>query len=327
MPRATYLFPAAGALAIFEGEDRLTIMEPATGWASTLTGVLAQDARALIDNHAEVPRLSALASNHVGVATLLALANGPRLDDSSSTAIRLEGFGTLFLELVGQCNERCTHCYAGSGPEINQALPRETCEQVITDAAALGFSRVQFTGGDPLLCKFLPELVAHAKACGIPQREVYTNGLALSASLLDQLAESEPTFAFSFYSSDPEVHDGITNTPGSHRRTSEAIRRTVSKGLGLRAGVIAMESNATGVPKTVDYLRSLGVESVAVSPTFGVGRGTHFVSETPVAAGNTHGGNTHGGNTHGGNTATVPPKASSASPTKATSSPASSIAR
>jgi len=290
MVSQTYIFPRSHALAVFERHDRLTVIDPASGWVSTVTGALVSDARALLDDGIAAPRLEAMASSHLGIALLVRLASEERLAGSLTSAIRLEQFGTLFMELVGQCNERCTHCYAGSGPEIDKALPKDRCLQIVTDAAALGFSRIQFTGGDPLLCKFLPDLVAHAKTCGVPYREVYTNGLALSSALLDALEPSDPMFAFSMYSADAEIHDSVTNTPGSHRRTTDAIVRTLARGLELRVGIIAMENNAEGVQDTVSFLNDLGVTSIAVSPTFEVGRGTHYVSETPVASGNSHGG-------------------------------------
>ncbi len=302
MASATYLFPGSQALAVFESEERLTIIEPGSGSASTLTGSLVGEARTLFEGEANLPRLEGLAEVHAGMKRLLNLIAEPKLLSSPSEALELEGFGTLFLELVGKCNERCSHCYAGSGPEINQALPQVKCEEAISDAAALGFSRVQFTGGDPLLCKFLPALVRHAKEVGIGYREVYTNGLAFSDSLLDEWEPGEPVFAISLYSSDPKVHDGITNTPGSCRRTSEAIKRTLDRGLGLRVGVIAMEENASGVEATLAHLKELGVESVAVSPTFEVGRGTHFDTTSPAFSGNSHGGatSTFSGNSRGG---------------------------
>lgn len=290
MASATYLFPGSQALAVFESDERLTIIEPSTGSASTLTGTLAIEARSLFEGKPNLSRLTSIAEVHAGMKRLLELVAEPMQLRTPGEALRLEGFGTLFMELVGQCNERCSHCYAGSGPEIDGSLPQQKCEEIIEDAAALGFSRVQFTGGDPLLCKFLPHLVRYAKAQDIAYREVYTNGLALSDSLLDALEAAEPVFAISFYSSDPAVHDGITNTPGSHRRTSEAIQRTLSRGLGLRVGVIAMQENVAGLDATLEYLRGLGVESIAVSPTFEVGRGTHFDSAESIFMGNSHGG-------------------------------------
>ncbi|MBT8495972.1 MAG: radical SAM protein [Deltaproteobacteria bacterium] len=289
MSRSTYVFPRQGGLVVFKGEQA-TLLEPGTGWASTLSGELAIDARALLEKGVASPRLLALAESHPGVRALVALADSESISGQPDSALRLDGFGTLFVELVGRCNEKCTHCYASSGPEITAALPREACESIVDDCASLGFDRIQFTGGDPLLCRFLPALVERAAEVGIPQIEIYTNGLALAPSLLAALAPSRPSFAVSFYSSRAEVHEGITQTPGSHRRTSDAIRRVVEAGLGIRVGIIAMPENAADVADTVEYVRELGVESIAVSPMFEVGRGGAFELDSLPALGNAHGG-------------------------------------
>jgi MoaA/NifB/PqqE/SkfB family radical SAM enzyme len=120
--------------------------------------------------------------------------------------------------------------------------------------------------------------VARATELGIKHREIYTNGLALSDALLDKLAPSRPSFAFSFYSIDPEVHDRITRTPGSQRRTLAAIDRVVARGLGSRAAVVVMEENAGRVDELVGFLRARGVGSVSWSQTFAVGRGTEVAT-------------------------------------------------
>ncbi len=291
-PAATatsYLFPGSHGLVVVESPALVTVMVPATGWVSKLTGELARDAAALLSSNEKSARLEALGDSHLGVRTLLQLASQTSVIATAEAALRLEGFDTLFVELVGRCNERCSHCYAGSGPEISAALSKAECESIIDDAAELGFTRIQFTGGDPLLCKFLPELVERAQLREIATREIYTNGLALSPALLDRLAPLSPCFAFSFYSHDPAIHDGITNTPGSYERTTDAIVRTLCLGLSARVAVIAMPENADDLEETLEYLRTLGVQSVSSSGTFGVGRGSHF---EPRAAptGNAHGG-------------------------------------
>jgi radical SAM protein with 4Fe4S-binding SPASM domain len=167
-------------------------------------------------------------------------------------------------------------------------LERDVCDRLLQEAADLGFRRVQFTGGDPLLCRFLPELVEKARSVGIPNVEIYTNGLALGPSLLDALAPSSPSFAFSFYSSDPEIHDSITRVPGSQKRTLRAMEGCLSRGLELRASVVVMEENAASAEDTIALLKSLGITSVAWSGVSEVGRGQFF--QRPGALGESGGG-------------------------------------
>jgi MoaA/NifB/PqqE/SkfB family radical SAM enzyme len=156
------------------------------------------------------------------------------------------------------------------------ALERPVVEAVIRDAVGLGFRRIQFTGGDPLLCRFLPELVAYVRELKGPAVEIYTNGLALVPSLLNQLAPLTPSFAFSFYSADPTVHDAITGVSGSQQRTLAAIDRCLSAGLEVRAAVIAMPSNQASLAETIELLTVNGVRRVSWSGTSEVGRGEYF---------------------------------------------------
>src|SRR6185436_15248550 len=106
-----------------------------------------------------------------------------------------------------------------------------------------------------------PDLVARATAFEV--REIYTNGLALTDELLDKLAPHKPSFAFSYYSHDSTIHDAITRTQGSHRRTRAAISRVVARGLPVRAAMVVLNDNVDGVDATVEDLKSLGVGYVS----------------------------------------------------------------
>jgi MoaA/NifB/PqqE/SkfB family radical SAM enzyme len=244
-----------------------------TAWSASFDGVLAADV-AKVATGTVTPRLQALAKVNQAAAAIASWGTHTWLPLTALDALRLDGFDTLFVEVVGICNERCQHCYAESGPTVESSLDRATCEAIIDDAAALGFRRIQFTGGDPLLCSFLPELVARAKDFEV--REIYTNGLALTDELLAKLAPHKPSFAFSYYSHDAAIHDAITRTPGSHRRTRAANSRVVALGLPVRAAMVVFNDNVDGVDATVDDLKALGVGFVSTGASKTAGRGNSF---------------------------------------------------
>lgn len=191
------------------------------------------------------------------------------------TVLRGSGWRQLFLELTAKCNEKCVHCYAESSPARTESLGWPEIIQVLRDAKSLDFDLVQLTGGDPLISPHCLRAVEFAGEIGIPQVEIYTNGLALRGKTYDRLRELAPSFAFSFYSHKPETHDAITQTPGSHGRTARAIRRAVDDGLKVRVGVISMRENQHDASATREYLLGLGVheESIAFDQMRGVGRG------------------------------------------------------
>jgi MoaA/NifB/PqqE/SkfB family radical SAM enzyme len=178
--------------------------------------------------------------------------------------LRSDGYGQLFIELTARCNERCTHCYAESSPERTEALSESVVMSALDDAAELGFPKVQLTGGDPLISDLCVPAAAHATHLGIPQIEVYTNGLALIGRTYEQLAALGVRFAFSFYSHDPATHDAITRTPGSHRRTLAAIQRATRDGLTVRASVIVMDANRDHLEGAIASLREAGVPEHAI---------------------------------------------------------------
>jgi MoaA/NifB/PqqE/SkfB family radical SAM enzyme len=279
----SYVIPRAGAIVRLPHDGRAEVS--AAGWSASFDGRLADDVARIAAGELS-PRLEALAKTNAAAAALVSWREHPWLPLTALDAIRLDGFDTLFLEVVGTCNERCVHCYADSSPSVKAALSRELCDAVVDDAHAAGFRRIQFTGGDPLICKFLPELVERAAPL-FELREIYTNGLLLDDELLDRLAPHNPGFAFSYYSCDPAIHDAITRTPGSQRRTRSAIERAAKRGLRVRAAIVVFDQNIDTVDATVAELESLGV-SVAASAQKGVGRGRAFAwqpKDTMLGAG------------------------------------------
>lgn len=271
--RSGVLFPSVTAMVARDDEGFVLISS--SGARSHVRGRICADIEDSLALGAVTPGLARLALAHPALGELAAWLATPAVPLTPYNAVRLDGFDTLFLELLGRCNERCVHCYADSAPAVTGALDRDLVLAVIDQAAAEGFRRIQFTGGDPLLCEFLPEAVAHAAARGVPHIEIFTNGLALTPQLLDQLAPHRPAFAFSFYSTDPEAHDRVTRTPGSHRRTLAAIDRAVARGLTTRAAVVVLEPS-TDVDAVAALLRAHGVGMVSWTRTYAVGRGTEL---------------------------------------------------
>jgi len=279
---SSYVVPAAEAVVRF---TKAGATVSTTTWEATFDGVLATELLKVASGTVS-QRLEALAKLNTTAATVASWKDLRWVPLTALDAVRLDGFDTLFVEVVGICNEKCLHCYAESGPTVESALERETVEAIIDDAAALGFRRIQFTGGDPLLCPFLPDLLARAATHNFEVREIYTNGLALTEELLAKLAPYMPSFAFSYYSYDQAIHDAITRTPGSHRRTRAAISRVVARGLPVRAAMVVFNDNVDGVDRTVDDLKSLGVGYVSTGASMTAGRGSLFAWK-PHAPSNT----------------------------------------
>jgi len=220
------------------------------------------------------------------------------------TLLGRDGWEILFLELTGQCNERCRHCYAESSPERKEQLSFAEVESVVRQAQLLGVRRLQLTGGDPLVSRNCLPAARLARELGIPEIEIYTNGLALSDALADDLCALGASFAMSFYSHRPEVHDAVTGTPGSQVRTLAAIERVLRRGSRLRVSLISTAENRQDIQPAIELLELVGVsrDQMGLDEERTVGRGTFGDAgpEVPHALLTSEGAPAHGARSGGG---------------------------
>ncbi|WBQ12752.1 radical SAM protein [Hyphomonadaceae bacterium BL14] len=180
----------------------------------------------------------------------------------------------IWLELTYQCNLSCSHCYTESSPDagVKDKLSYEEYVDVLAGAADLGCRAVQFIGGEPTLHPRLPDLIEAADRLGYEFQEVFSNLTRLPSRVLDSIKTFGVQVATSVYGANPNIHDQITNRPGSHKRTVSNASRLVAEGIPLRVSVICMEANAEHVAETIDFVQSLGVKNIGVDDIRGFGR-------------------------------------------------------
>jgi MoaA/NifB/PqqE/SkfB family radical SAM enzyme len=155
-------------------------------------------------------------------------------------------------------------------------------QQVITDAAALGASDVQFIGGEPTLSPLLPLLIRFASHLDL-QVEVYSNLVSVRPALWEIFSECQVRLATSFYSPQAQIHEEITQGRHSFEKTVTHIRRAVELGLPLRVGMVKLRPDQD-LAEAERLLRDLGVQRIGSDRVRGVGRGARLVEESPVSA-------------------------------------------
>lgn len=187
----------------------------------------------------------------------------------------------LWLEITGQCNLTCQHCYADSSPrQSHGTMQAEQWEQVLTDAYQLGCRSVQFIGGEPTLYPALPRLLERAHGLGM-SIEVYTNLVAIKPALWPLFQEYQVRLATSFYAANAQIHDRITQRQGSYWRTVANMKHTLEQQVPLRVGMIQMLAEQD-IEEARRFLQKLGVpaERIGVDHARSVGRGQAFSQVT-----------------------------------------------
>jgi radical SAM protein with 4Fe4S-binding SPASM domain len=197
--------------------------------------------------------------------------------------------------VTDDCNERCAHCYADSMPRtyrksLLQALP-VVCDEpekprmqhadwlaVIAEAAALGARACQFIGGEPFLYRgpggeTVLDLVAAANEHGFTLVEIFTNATLITRDKALRIKELGARIAVSVYSDDAEVHDAITRTPGSHRKTTGALALLAELGVPARIETVLMQPNQHTIESTIAFKKARGLGERGPDPLRPKGRG------------------------------------------------------
>src|SRR5215467_1600081 len=89
----------------------------------------------------------------------------------------------LRISVTDRCNFRCTYCMPFdeyTWIERQQVLSFEEIERVVRLFLHFGIQKVRLTGGEPLVRKDLPRLIAQlSKISGLPDLSLTTNGALL----------------------------------------------------------------------------------------------------------------------------------------------------
>ena len=90
----------------------------------------------------------------------------------------------LRISITDRCNLRCVYCMPMEGMTFlprSELLTFEEIERVASVARRLGVTSIRLTGGEPLVRRGLPDLVARLRAIGFDDLALTTNAMQLAA--------------------------------------------------------------------------------------------------------------------------------------------------
>lgn len=167
---------------------------------------------------------------------------------------------SAWLEVTGECQEECGHCYAESGPNGSRGnMTTEQWKGAIDGLHEHGARMVQLIGGEPSLHPDLPDLIKYALAKDEMAVEVYTNMVHLKPGLKELFVQNKDRvyLATSYYSPDPGVHRQITKR-NTHNPIRKNIRWATENGIEFRVGVVDVQ-DGQNIDGAVAELIELGV--------------------------------------------------------------------
>lgn len=159
--------------------------------------------------------------------------------------------GSVMFELTYRCSEQCIHCYnpgatrnstekSHRGDRIELTL--EEYKKIIDELYETGLYKVCLSGGDPFSKDIVWELIEYLYEKELAF-DIFTNGLNLT-NKVEKLANYYPRLiGISLYSGIEQVHDYITRTPGSCKKTLSVIKQCAEFGIPMNIKCCIMLPN------------------------------------------------------------------------------------
>jgi radical SAM protein with 4Fe4S-binding SPASM domain len=134
------------------------------------------------------------------------------------------------LEVTHRCNLPCTHCYLPDHLDHGELSFDEICD-IFDQLREAGTLFVTLTGGEVLARSDFLDIVDAAAARGFVVK-VLSNATMISDEVADRFARAGVLeVSISVYGASPEVHDRVTQMPGSWQRTVDGIKRLRARGI------------------------------------------------------------------------------------------------
>ena len=166
------------------------------------------------------------------------------------------------------CNMKCGFCFATFQDvkrEMNLPkghIPKEKSLSVVDRIAAFGFEKINFAGGEPTLCPWLPELITRAKQHGMTT-SIISNGSRIDDAWLKSLNGTLDWIGLSIDTVDPEKLVALGRAIGGKTPISEEqYLATIElvKQHGIRLKINTVVNSVTWREDFTRFIRSAAPE-------------------------------------------------------------------
>jgi MoaA/NifB/PqqE/SkfB family radical SAM enzyme len=179
------------------------------------------------------------------------------------------------LFLTDNCNLKCVSCACWrtvTRSELDGAEWRRVLDQI----ADLGIVKANFTGGEPLLRRDAPELMAYARDAGIRTLHLNTNAILLDDRRLKAVLDAGVrSVNVSVDGPDAAQHDAIRGKAGAFDTTIDALQRLLAHrdelNMRVRMNYTVMRSTVAALPEIMRLAQRLRVQlylNLATDHTF-----------------------------------------------------------
>ena len=167
--------------------------------------------------------------------------------------------------LWAPCNMQCRFCFAPFH-DVRQSIPKghlpePDAARVVDALCAYGFEKVNFVGGEPMLCPWLPNLLRVARQAGVVTTMV-TNGSRLTPEWLDRAGGALDWIGISMDSASADTHRSLGRSVRSAALSPDRYVELAAlvRDRGIRLKVNTVVTTATAHEDMSDLILSMAPE-------------------------------------------------------------------
>ena len=183
----------------------------------------------------------------------------------------------MYIEILSKCNAKCAYCYnENEATHGNSYITLNLFRRIIEDAIALNISRVDISGGEPMLHEDLCAMLSISYDSDV-EVKLITNFLIYNEDIYQLLCKHSIPLQLTLDGPSPELHN-FTRGNMSYEKMCKNIERLYDMGYNgkiiFRINLHA--DNYLHIGKTIDAAKSLGASEITVSRVNQIGAGVNF---------------------------------------------------
>lgn len=186
---------------------------------------------------------------------------------------------SVTLMITRRCNLYCLHC--GNSPEqfLREDMSTRELLAVIDELARRKVLHLSISGGEPLTHPDFFEIVNAIMQCPL-HWQLDTNATLVTREIAARLKRlpRRPLISVSLDGMTPETHERIRG-PGSFAKTIAGIVMLKAADLRVRPFTVLSRLNYRELPRIVEFVQSLGINSLNVTPPSSCGRARRYAQE------------------------------------------------
>ena len=162
------------------------------------------------------------------------------------------------IEITTACDLRCPQCYNSSVPK---EMDRNTLMNYLNEIAAMGTKAIGLTGGEPLLCSYIEDIIERITHLGMGAIMV-TSGSGLSKIRLEQLIDKGlRQIILSLNGSTREVHERSRN---GYQLAINAIELFSDSSIPFSINWVPRKDNVDDFPELLKLAERYGAGKISI---------------------------------------------------------------